>query len=84
MKINTQYEIGDKVWTVEYTENDGRFHTFCRTIEYIKVNKRGDILYGFIYGIEINETRCFWFKEDTERLLFILENILKERGVINA
>ena len=84
MKINTKYEIGDKVWTVEYTKNDGRFHTFCRTIEYIKVNKRGDILYSCMYGIEINETRCFWFKEDAERMLFILEGILKERGVINA
>lgn len=84
MKINTQYEIGDKVWAVEYTESDGWFHTFCRTIEYIKVNRRGDILYGFIYGIEINETKCFWFKEDAEKLLVILENILKERSVTNA
>lgn len=57
MQINTLYDVGDSVWTSIYTESDGLYHTFKRTIAYIKVVH--EIIYGFAYGIECVEGNCF-------------------------
>lgn len=57
MQINTLYDVGDSVWTSIYTESDGLYHTFKRTITYIKVTH--EVIYGFAYGIECDEGSCF-------------------------
>lgn len=57
MQISTKYDVGDPVWTSIYTESDGLYHTFKRTITYIKVTH--EIIYGFAYGIECDEGNCF-------------------------
>ena len=57
MQINTLYNVGDSVWTSIYTESDGLYHTFHRTITYIKVTH--EVIYGFAYGIECDEGSCF-------------------------
>ncbi len=57
MQINTLYDVGDSVWTSIYTESDGFYHVFKRTITYIKVIH--EIMYGFAYGIECDEGNCF-------------------------
>lgn len=57
MQINTLYNVGDSVWTSIYTESDGLYHTFHRTITYIKVTH--EVIYGFAYGIECAEGNCF-------------------------
>lgn len=57
MQITTKYNVGDPVWTSIYTESDGLYHTFKRTITYIKVTY--EIIYGFTYGIECSEGNCF-------------------------
>ncbi len=57
MQIRTKYDVGDPIWTSIYTESDGLYHTFKRTITYIKVTH--EIIYGFVYGIECAEGNCF-------------------------
>ena len=32
MQINTLYDVGDSVWTSIYTESDGLYHAFKRTM----------------------------------------------------
>ncbi|HAU85228.1 MAG TPA: hypothetical protein DCW90_06915 [Lachnospiraceae bacterium] len=57
MQITTKYDVGDSVWTSIYTESDGLYHTFHRTITYIKITH--ETIYGFSYGIECVEENCF-------------------------
>lgn len=76
MQINTLYDVGDSVWTSIYTENDGLYHTFKRTITYIKVTH--ETIYGFAYGIECVEGNCFDSLDEAKDYTDSRNNELKE------
>lgn len=60
--FNTEFEIGDKVWTCEYSKLDGLYHVFARYIDYIKLVEN-NVLYGFSYNIEVPRSQCFHTEE---------------------
>lgn len=63
--FNTQFDIGDAVWTVELGSHSGRYHVCKRYVEYFKL-VTGDVLYGFTYNIEVSKCQCFHTEEMAE------------------
>ena len=61
MGTDTIFKIGDSVWTSELSDGDGWYHTFNRTVKYIR-NMPSGIVYGFVYDIECTEDQCFHTK----------------------
>lgn len=63
--FNTQFDVGDAVWTVELGSRSGRYHVCKRYVEYFKL-VTGDVLYGFTYNIEVSKCQCFHIEEMAE------------------
>lgn len=56
--FNTQFDVGDAVWTVELGSRSGRYHVCKRYVKYIKLVVE-DVVYGFTYNIEVPKSQCF-------------------------
>ena len=80
MKIETKYEIGDKIWIV-YKEKQsvGIYYDF---IHEIAINKDNNIIYYTKYTEELEENEIILYHEK-DKLLQKIEDLLKSEDKTN-
>lgn len=75
MIIKSKYDVGDTVFVIEYNPLIGQFNCFDHIIKSI-IYDGTEIIYGFIYDIQVREKQCYEGKLEAKRTCDLLNSQL--------